>query len=89
MEGVYVYVWRQAYWLEHPVELIAKATGQRLTRDYITNPPRAAPLPIHAAAPNWVPLIMCAQQQPGMRTEAHAKSRGRSRGPENSRFSHT
>lgn len=52
---VYVYVWGQAYWLECPVGLIAKATGQRLTQDYITNPPPAAPLPRHAATPNWGP----------------------------------
>lgn len=34
----------EAYWLERPVGLISKATGQRLTPDYITNPPRAAVL---------------------------------------------
>lgn len=76
MERVYVYVWGQAYWLERPAGLIAKATGQRLTRDYITNPPRAAPLPIHAAAPNWDPLIMCARnssQRPGMHVAKHSQ----------------
>lgn len=55
---VYVYVWGQAYWLERPVGLIAKATGQRLTQDYITNPPRAAPLPTHAATPNRVIVLI-------------------------------
>lgn len=34
----------EAYWLERPVGLISKATGQRLTPDYITNPPQAAVL---------------------------------------------
>lgn len=60
----------EAYWLERPVGLISKATGQRLTPDYITNPPQAAVLcqymQQHPEAACTIPAPDGGSQHPGM-----------------------